>query len=200
MKKILLFGIYENAMYHPLTGVDKYLENIFKDKTLTVTDDIEKLCEANQYDAIISYWDDWDEPIPENTANALYRYVENGGSLLALHNGISVQLQDCLAKLIGGKFITHPEQEIITFLVKKNEITHGCKDFTIMEEPYQFELEDDGKEIILTYLYHGKEYPAGWRKYFGKGKVVYLAPGHTINAFHNLEYTLLIQNSLEWLI
>lgn len=200
MKKILLFGMYENAMYHPLTDIDIYLKSLVSDKELDVTDQIEKICEAEQYDAVISYWDDWNEPIPEKAANALYRYVENGGSLLALHNGISIQLQDRLKKLVGGKFITHPEQETLTFVVKKNEMTDGCKDFSMKEEPYQFELEDDGKEIILTYLYREKEYPAGWRKYFGKGKVVYLAPGHTIHSFFNPEYTLLIRKSLEWLI
>lgn len=79
-------------------------------------------------------------------------------------------------------------------------MTKDCAAFTMTEEPYQFELEDDRKEIFLTYAYHGKEYPAGWRKTFGKGKVVYLAPGHTADKFACEQYIRLIRSCMVWLL
>lgn len=200
MKKILLIGMYENAMYHPLTGVDEALRNMFPEMKLVVTDQIMELCGAEQYDCIVSYWDDWEEPIPDQAAEALYRYVENGGSLLVLHNGISLQLQDSLEQMIGGRFLTHPEQESVTFWPKEHELTKDCREFTLQEEPYQFELEEDQKEIFLTYTYRGAEYPAGWRKNFGLGKVVYLTPGHTAEKFACEEYIRLIKNCMGWLL
>ena len=102
MKKVLVIGMYDNAMYHPLTGVDEALRGMFPELELTMTDQIMTLCEADQYDCIVSYWDDWNKPIPDQAAEALYEYVKKGGSLLLLHNGISLQLQDSLAKMIGG--------------------------------------------------------------------------------------------------
>lgn len=200
MVRILIFGMYENAMYHPLTDVERALREILPEMELHFTDQILDLCKAEAYDAIISYWDDWNAPIPDRAADALLRYVEQGGALLVLHNGISIQLQDCLKKAVGGRFITHPAQEAITFMVKENEITEGCHDFTLVEEPYQFELEEDEKEIFLTYLYRGKEYPAGWRKWVGKGKTVYLTPGHTAEQFQCAEYRQLIRKCMDWLL
>ena len=198
MKKVLVIGMYDNAMYHPLTGVDEALRGMFPELELTVTDQIMALCEADQYDCIVSYWDDWNKPIPDQAAEALYEYVKKGGSLMVLHNGISLQLQDSLAKMIGGRFITHPQQEVITFLMKEHELTKNCREFELVEEPYQFEMEDDRKEIFLMYTYRGKEYPAGWRKTFGEGKVVYLMPGHTADKFACEEYIRLIWNGMDW--
>ena len=99
----------------------------------------------------------------------------------------------------GGRFNTHPQQEVITFLMKEHELTKNCREFELMEEPYQFELEDDRKEVFLMYIYRGKEYPAGWRKTFGEGKVVYLMPGHTADKFTCEEYIRLIRNGMDWL-
>lgn len=199
MKKILVFGQYEEAMYHPLTGVDVYLEKILPDMELVFTNDILKVCDVKQYDGVISYWDDWKNPVPQKVSDALYQYVEEGGPLLVLHNGISIQLQEPLKKMVGGFFITHPQQEEIKFVLKEHELTKGCQSFSLVEEPYQFELEDDEKEMLMTYWYRGKEYPAGWKKAFGKGKVIYLTPGHTPEKFEDKEYTKLIQNCVKYL-
>ena len=71
MKKTLVIGMYENAMYHPLAGVDEALRNMFPEMELVVTDQIMELCRAEQYDCIVSYWDDWEEPVQAQAAEAL---------------------------------------------------------------------------------------------------------------------------------
>lgn len=199
MKRLLVFGMNQKAMYHPLAGVDTFLEDILPDMELVFTENILDVCEVAKFDGVISYWDDWNNPIPEEASDALYSYVEQGGALLALHNGISIQLQEPLKRMVGGYFLTHPAQEEITFVLKENELTEGCGNFSLMEEPYQFALEEDSKEIFMTYVYRGEEYPAGWKKDFGKGKVVFLTPGHTAEKFRNEEYTKLIQNCARYL-
>lgn len=199
MKRILVLGMYESAMYHPLRGVDVYLEGIAPDMELVFTERVLDLCHAEQYDGVISYWDDWKEPIPGKASDALYQYVEQGGALFVLHNGISIQLQEPLKRMIGGYFITHPQQEELTFVLKENEITKGCQDFSLVEEPYRFALEEDEKDIFMTYQYRGEEYPAGWKKGFCKGEVIYLMPGHTPDKFYGAGYTKLIQNCMRYL-
>lgn len=197
MKKILVFGMYETAMYHPLTGVDECIRRICPEMAFTFTDQIMDLCSLSAYDGVISYWDDWNHPIPDAASKSLLHYVEQGGPLLILHNGISIQLQDSLENMMGGRFLTHPQQEELTFSVREDVLTRGCEDFSMVEEPYQFELEDDGKELLLTYRYRGREYPAGWKKAFGKGRLIYLAPGHTPSQFQNKAYVKLIRNCME---
>ena len=61
-KKVLVLGMYEEAMYHPMKGVDTYLQKICPEVEFTFTEEPADLCEAEQYDGVISYWDDWNTP------------------------------------------------------------------------------------------------------------------------------------------
>ncbi|MBQ7919789.1 MAG: ThuA domain-containing protein [Lachnospiraceae bacterium] len=199
-EKILVVGNYKDAMYHPFGGVDERLKEIFPEKELVCTDDVQELAalRRGEYTGVISYLDIWDGALTGAQAEALRFFVEEGGALLILHNGISIQSREELKVMMGAKFLTHPPMEEITFKVKEHEITADCTEFTLPEEPYQFEFVPDDKEIILVYIYHGEEYTAGWSKCVGKGRLVFLTPGHTAEIFDNPEYRALIQNSMEW--
>lgn len=197
-KKILVLGIYQNAQYHPLSRVDGRLQEILKDYDLVFTDKPSDLLRCSAYDGAISYWDDWKEPVKEEETDALIRYVEAGGALLVLHNGISLQLQENFVKLVGAKFLTHPTQEVISFVPLEDEITKACSSFDLLEEPYQYEMVADNKKLILKYVYRGKDYPAGWKKTAGDGRLVFLTPGHTYEKFDSKEYGELIRNSMKW--
>lgn len=199
-EKILVIGNYKDAMYHPLGGVDERLKEIFPEKELVCTDDTDYLLdlEKGDYAGVISYLDIWDGALTEEQAHVLRSFVEEGGALLILHNGISLQSREELKVMMGGKFLSHPPMEEITFQTKAHEITIGCADFSMAEEPYQFEMVDDDKEVILVYLYRGEEYVAGWSKQVKNGRLVFLTPGHTPEIFDNAEYRTLIQKSMKW--
>lgn len=199
-KKILLIGNYKDAIYHPLGGVDEEMRRIFPDAELICTDDTGMLLELEKerFCGLISYLDIWKGALSEEEARAVLHFVDEGGALLLLHNGISIQSRDELKKMIGGKFTGHPPKEVLRFKVRKQALTDGCEDFALDEEPYRFELEEDGKNIFLTYDYHGEECPAGWSKTQGKGRVVFLAPGHTAESFADAAYGRLIRKCMDW--
>ena len=199
-KTILVLGNYEDAMYHPLKGVDERLVSIFSDFNVICTEDTRKLLELDKkkYYGVISYLDIWDSELDEEEAGALYHYVSNGGALLILHNGISIQNREELKSMMGGSFVTHPPMTNLEFVVKPHAITEDCAGFIMPEEPYQLEMVEDNKEIFLTYIYKGEEYVAGWSKCVDKGRIVFLVPGHTEKQFENEEYVKLIRNSMHW--
>ena len=199
-EKILAIGNYNDAMYHPFGGVDECLKAMFPDKELICTDATSKLLDlkTGEYSGLISYLDIWDGELTEEESEALYSYVVSGGALLILHNGISIQSREKLEKMMGAKFLTHPPMEEIRFELKPHIITEGCSAFSLPEEPYQFELTEDDKEVFLTYIYRDKEYVAGWSKVVGEGRLVFLTPGHTAEVFKLPEYVKLIQNSMKW--
>ena len=199
-EKILVIGNYEDAMYHPLAGVDAELHDMFPEKELICTDDTGMLLqlEAQGFAGVISYLDIWDGKLAEEEAQALATFVEGGGALLLLHNGISIQSDARLEAMMGGRFLMHPPMEMITFEVKKHLITKGCDGFSMEEEPYQFALLPDDKEVFLTYWYREKEYIAGWSKEIGKGRLVFITPGHTPEKFKEPSYVKLIKRSMEW--
>ena len=199
-KTILVLGNNEDAMYHPLKGVDERLVNIFSDCNVICTTDTRELLklDENIYHGVISYLDIWDSELDEEEARALYRYVSTGGALLILHNGISIQSREELKCMMGGSFVTHPAMTELEFVVKPHAITEDCTGFFMMEEPYQFDMVEDDKEVFLSYIYEGKEYVAGWSKCIGKGRLVFLMPGHTEKQFEKEEYVKLIRNSMQW--
>jgi len=200
--KILVIGNYTDAMYHPLGGVDAELRKMFPDMELFCTDKTKHLLDlkTEKIAGVISYLDIWNGKLSDEESEALYSFVNEGGALLILHNGISIQSQDKLKDMMGAKFLTHPPMEQIEFQLKAHEITEDCEGFYMEEEPYQFEMVADDKEIFLTYIYHGKEYPAGWSKHLERGRLVFLTPGHTAEIFQKNNYVKLIQNSMQWLL
>ena len=198
--KILAIGNYKDAPYHPFGGVDECLKEIFQEMELVCTDDPQLFLtlKKGEYKAVISYLDIWNSTLSEEESEALYSYVVSGGALLILHNGISIQSSKKLECIMGGKFLSHPAMEEIRFEMKPHAITEGCCSFSLLEEPYQFEMTEDKKEVFLVYLYKGKEYIGGWSKETGDGRLVFLTPGHTKDAFKNAEYIKLIKNSMKW--
>lgn len=199
-KKILTIGNYTDAMYHGFTGVDERLKQILSDYELVCTDDTTALLtlNTNNFSGVISYLDIWDSKLSDDEATALEKFVTDGGGALLLHNGISIQSQPTLLQLAGGKFLGHPQHEVIRFTPKAHSITTECDAFSLDEEPYQLEFVSDDKEIILTYWYKNKEYPAGWCKTAGAGRLVYLCPGHTPEIFDCPQYQKLIRQSMAW--
>lgn len=194
MKKILVLGQYQKAaMYHPLDKVDNELSRILEGYELKFTDSPQSLLKLDETDIVISYWDDWNKAIDEECVESLVGFVKAGKGLLVIHNGISLALSDKLKEVIGASFITHPQQTEIKFMSKDGV------SFSMVEEPYQFDMIDDGKEVFTVYEYKALKYPACFRKYYGKGKVAYLQPGHTFEKFRQPQFEELIKESISWL-
>ncbi len=144
--------------------------------------------EASEWDGsfegtVISLVDEWDKPISDLAARCLVEGVEGGGRLLVLHHGISLQARPELAALIGGKFLSHPPAAPLTFAPKGL----GVPGWTFTDEPYQFAMLAP-VEPLLEYEYEGTKYLAGWTRTAGKGRVVYVMPGHTSDLWDHPAY------------
>ncbi len=200
MKKLLILGNYEDAIYHPFTGVDECLMSIFSGFDTECTSDLSRLTqiESEGFSGVVSYLDIWNGCPSCEEAEALDKFIEHGGALLVLHNGISLQSSEKLRLLMGGAFVSHPAMEEIKLKPMPHAITEGCRDFVLLEEPYQFDMTDDNKEIFLSYEYRGDDYTAGWCKTVGRGRVAFLMPGHTPEIFKNSAYAELIKRSMNW--
>lgn len=131
----------------------------------------------------------------------LMTYVLNGGGLLAIHAGIVAETRYEAAHLAGGKFISHPEQKVLTYTPTGSGhiITEGIESFDIMEEPYQLDLDNlIETTLLLEYESESKKWPAAWAHTYGIGRVVYLSPGHQLESFLVPMYRKLIRRSALW--
>lgn len=171
--KILLLGDEEKALYHPLSrvlsGVRAALEPLGE---LRVCTDYAGLSveDLKEYDVIVSYLDCPQEL--KGFDNCLAEYAEDGGRLLALHNGIITPPGSRIERVYGGNFITHPPYDLLQYHWK------GKEDFSMEEEPYMVEEMDRKNKVFLQFVYKEETYTAGWYRKAGKGYCCFLSPGH----------------------
>jgi type 1 glutamine amidotransferase len=203
--KALALGHYEDAKYHPFQGVDKELELIFKERIdVACTDRYDKLetSELAKYRLFISFAEFMEEqPLPATQVAALLSYVANGGGLLAIHNGISLQRNDELACMLGGRFTSHPPLTTLPITPTDNDhpILHGLDSFAIDDEPYRFDMNPLMTATVLAeYEHEGRRWPAAWAHSYGLGRVVYLMPGHGLSSFSVEAYRRFILNAGLW--
>ncbi|MDR2546394.1 MAG: ThuA domain-containing protein [Lachnospiraceae bacterium] len=198
MKKILIIGDTVSP-YHPLNCVFP-LSKLLSESKLTFTNDYDFFTKLTDYDLLIGFVDAWFKELEADQANALLSYLDNGGKILSIHTGMSIQATEALAPVHGAKFIDHPPYCSLTINLKQGHpLTEGIGDFTINDEPYQFEVYDE-LDIFASYEYEGTVIPAAWRKNIGQGELVYLMPGHDEAVFENEEYLKLIKKCVEYLI
>jgi len=133
---------------------------------------------------------------------ALMEYVANGGGLLVIHAGtVGFKDDPAFCKFIGGVFAYHPDACRVTLTFNPSaapfHIQH-TENVVIFDEHYMMDMAEDDLEVFMTAdSEHGMQ-AAGWVKYYGKGKVCTLTPGHFLDVWREREYQDIIANSLNW--
>jgi len=199
-KQAIMIGNYSNVEWHPLKGPDKELAEILNDFGVEFTEDYDRFRydSLSRYDLCIAYTEN---RLTDEQVAGLLTYVLNGGGLLALHNGIVVEARYEAAHLAGGRFRSHPDQKVLTYMPagSGHVILEGIESFDIMEEPYQFDLDNLLETtLLLEYESEGKKWPAAWAHNYGLGRVVYLSPGHQLASFMVPMYRNLIRRGALW--
>lgn len=142
---------------------------------------------------------------------AVRHFVEAGGSALFLHNVTHIGLTDPdFRDVLGAAYAGHPP--IRTFKVRvtnhDHPITRGVKEFVVTDEQHYMEYDKDRKFLFLeTVNEQGLDFdgkgpvaPGGWCYDYGKGRIVYMSPGHLLAVLWNPEYIKLQQNAVRWLM
>lgn len=201
--KVLLVGDNERASYHPLMAVEAPLtETLSTLGNLTVMVGVEALSgDITKYDCIVIYSDDWESIIPSDSVRKLHDYIDEGGSILFLHAGVSIARTEGMTKLSGAQFKEHPDMAPLTFTVKETSpIKDSIGSFKLYEEPYIYDYDASVDiDIFMTYSYESKDYPSGWLNKSKKGKAITLHPGHNRKVFESKVYQRLIQNCIQYM-
>jgi len=202
--KALALGNYENVKYHPFEKVDREIEaSLAEVAEVTSTGDYGVLNRETLggYELFISYTEFSQEPIAQEKVAALIEYVANGGGLLVIHNGISLQRNKELMAMIGAKFTGHPEFTTLPVqnTLPDHPIMKGIEAYEIDDEPYRFDmLPHYDTTILAQYEHDGKLWPAAWAHEYGLGRVVYLMNGHQLSCFSVPSFRQLIKQAGLW--
>jgi type 1 glutamine amidotransferase len=144
-------------------------------------------------------------------------YVEGGGGLLVIHTGtVPGKDTDALEKLIGCRFIGHPNACPVTVQpVKPHPVTEGVALFCETDEHYHIEITANDADVLLASYapaqgeeskYQEDSYnntpaaicAAGYVRTQGKGRVCVLTPGHNLAVWQNPQFQKLLANALNW--
>jgi len=148
---------------------------------------------------------------------AFIAYVENGGGLLLVHSGtVTGKETEALDRMIGCRFITHPNACPVTVQpIKPHPVTEGVGMFCETDEHYRIEITaQDADVLIASYSppqgeaeknqedpYKNTQAqicPAGYVRTQGKGRICALTPGHLLPVWLNPQYQRTIANALKW--
>jgi type 1 glutamine amidotransferase len=144
-------------------------------------------------------------------------YVEGGRGLIAVHSAtVTGKNTETLDKLIGCRFITHPNACPVTVQpVKPHPVTEGVGIFCETDEHYHIEIISSDADVLLASYapaqgeeskyqedpYHNTPAAicaAGYVRTQGRGRVCVLTPGHNLEVWHNAQFQKLLTNALNW--
>ncbi len=149
--------------------------------------------------------------LKEEQAVALKDFVEAGNGFYSLHNNSHVSLSSKTYRDVqGGAYIGHPTLRPFRVRVvnANHPITRGIKDFVVNDEQHYVSYDKDKKYILLeaenvdglNFQNLGAKSIAGWAYDYGKGRVVFTSPGHTIHALWQPDYLKLQRRAVQWLL
>ena len=211
---VLVLG--ENTFpFHRIEEMGPFLtEALGPDATVEITTDRQMLRELDNYDVFVDYVTD--SSLTDEQLDGLHDFISAGGGYFPIHCASDLQNTASddpdelfesldepfpeLRALIGGHFLTHPEQSEFEVVIEADHpITAGIDNFTVFDEPYQVDVADD--ITVLATMNHPDldDYPVLWTRTHGDGRICYLSLGHTEEALTNESVIQLVRNALAWL-
>lgn len=205
-KQAVIFG-NTKARYHPLSPMAGRMKEVLgRTWRLDVVDCGEPL---NRYRldncALCIAFCEFGDRLREKELSALINYCEKGGLLLILHNGISLEeqfLETLNTHVLGVSFQGHPPYENLPCLA-----FHRCKDlpetgakadFVLFDEAYRFCFEQPQEtKPFLWYTDTEGVHPAGWERPIGKGRYIYLMPGHKESVYREARLAEILRKRID---
>jgi type 1 glutamine amidotransferase len=168
-------------------------------------------------------FDTW---ITEDQGAAVRDFVAAGNGFYSLHNNAFVSRSSKNFRDVqGGLALSHPPLRPfkVRIVNKEHPVTRGVEDFMVTDEQHFLIYDKDPKNILLRgENIDGLSYtPAandlagsgiepstnlgtisisGWAHEHGKGRVVFTAVGHTIDAMWQPEHLKMQRNAVRWLL
>ena len=140
---------------------------------------------------------------PEQEA-AVERFVLSGGAFLALHNaGWAYPWKDGYRRTLGGYYIGHPPMARfhVEVVNAHHPVTVGVASYDIVDEQHILHFDYDRVAVLLVSQgQDGRGSVSGWAHEYGRGRVVYLPHGHTLEVIRHPANLQLLHNAARWLL
>ncbi|MBC7320752.1 ThuA domain-containing protein [bacterium] len=205
MKKVLY--VYGGPEFHPTEKGGKLLKALLEEDgrfELEMTNDLDVFKDLSNkgYSTVVVYTTGFYNDLTPEREKGLLEFVSNGGGFVGIHSATdSFRGSRAYIDMIGGEFLMHPPQhEFKVFIADKNHyLTVRMPDFKIYDEMYHLQNYDPTKVNLIAYtIWQGKQIPLAYTRKYGKGRVVYLANGHSLEVLNHPEFQKLMIRSIAW--
>ena len=205
MKKILY--IYGGPEFHPTEPGGKMLSGFLKADgrfELEMTNDLDAFAAlpGGQYAAVVVYTTGFHDDLTPAREKGLLEFVRNGGGFVGIHSAAdSFRGSRAYVDMLNGEFLTHPEHHEfkVTVADKDHFLTTRVPDFSVYDEMYHLQSFDPAKcRVLAQTQWQGKQMPMAYARNYGQGRVVYLANGHTQQAWKHPEFQKLLIRAIAW--
>ena len=205
MKKILY--VYGGPEFHPTEPGGKILSTWLKTDgrfELEMTADLDAFARlpGSAYAAVVVYTTGFHDDLTPEREQGLLQFVRNGGGFVGIHSATdSFRGSRAYVEMLNGEFLTHPEHHEFKVTITPNShyLTTRMPDFNVYDEMYHLQNFDPAKCTVLAQTqWLGKQMPMAYTRNYGDGRVVYLANGHTMQAWHHPEFQKLLIRAIAW--
>lgn len=191
--------------YHPLETLGEMMSGWLKDSAMqhvTLCKDRSAITEdLDEYDMLILAMTPYKFSSAEE--DALVSFVTDGKKLMAIHTATAVDAKnEKYVEMVGGRFVTHSPYHEFTVNVADpgHPVVEGVKDFEITDELYVLDRTPSAASVLLTAEWDGRAQPMLYTRAHGRGKVLYNALGHGMDAYENPNLEKLIVQGARWLL
>lgn len=173
--------------------------------------DLDKI---DNYKAIVFY--DTYQPITEEQKESFMNIFKKGIGVLFLHHSlVSHQEWNEYENIVGGKYFhqvwvdnekkygpstyKHDQDFLVEIIDRDHPVTKGLDNFEIHDETYLNYRVLPNVSLLLRTNYRESGEILGWTHTYKNSKVVYVMMGHDKNAFGNISFKRLVENSINYL-
>ncbi|MHB9034147.1 MAG: ThuA domain-containing protein [Anaerolineae bacterium] len=204
MRKVLyLFG----GPFHPSEEAGKVLAEILAADgrfELEATSELNALATLNtrDYAAVVIYTTGFRDDLVPAREQGLLGFIRDGGGFVGIHSATdSFRGNRNYIEMIGGEFQTHPPMHEfkVSFTNHDHYLTARMPDFTVVDEMYHLQSYDPTKVTLLAQTpWQGTQKPMAFTKTYGKGRVAYLANGHSVQVWRHPDFAKLVLRAIAW--
>ncbi len=133
---------------------------------------------------------------------AVVAFVARGGGFVNVHNSLALYPEDGpYLNLVGGRYMSHGplERFRVEVVDPDHPVTRGVSGFFVADEQHTPTYDEQRVHLLLrSRSDDGKAAAAGWVREPGRGRLCYLANGHTREALLHPMYQKLMRNAIRW--
>jgi type 1 glutamine amidotransferase len=221
MRNVMLIG----GIYHPFEEAAPALAKLLNELdiesviTMDVDEAVAELENADMFtlyalrwrmlndEKYIPFLREWAFELPEEHADTIQNFVEDGGAMLGLHTAsICFDTWYDFPRLLGGGWrwgesFHPPLGEIAVRCASDHPATRNVAPFELQDEVYHgLAIENDSQILLEGRVPDGEWQPISWAHEVEQGRVLYSALAHDKASLEQPQHAQFLKQSVAWLM